>query len=140
MITADTLNRYLLAALLAAPLAACSSKPIVPYTTDAAPQVLLPISRAGIEDQRGRFREVVCAVLEDHGRELPHYRPCDDVLVKLGTEPPGTGAPVHLGAARRKLIAAFVPGVGWECIQNLSLIHISEPTRPFTLSRMPSSA
>ena len=25
-------------------------------------------------------------------------------------------------------------------VENLSLIHISEPTRPFTLSRMPSSA
>jgi pimeloyl-ACP methyl ester carboxylesterase len=110
--------RHALTAFLAVLLAACSSKPIVPYTTEAAPQVLLPVSRAGIDDQRGRFREVVCAVLEDHGRELPHYRPCDEVLVKLGQEPPGTGAPVNLGQARRKLVAAFVPGVGWECIEN----------------------
>ena len=28
----------------------------------------------------------------------------------------------------------------YQAIQELSLIHISEPTRPFTLSRMPSSA
>ena len=91
---------------------------MVPYTTDAAPQVLLPVTRAGIDDQRGRFREVMCSVLEDHGRELPHYRPCGEVLVQLGNEPKGTGAPVNLGPARRKLIAAFVPGVGWECIQN----------------------
>lgn len=104
--------------LAATLLTACASKPMVPYTTDAAPQVLLPVSRAGIEDQRGRFREVVCAVMEDHGPELPHYRPCDQVLVRVGEEPPGTGAPVNLGNARRKLIAAFVPGVGWECIQN----------------------
>jgi hypothetical protein len=99
-------------------LAACSSKPIVPYTTDAAPQVLLPVTRAGIDDQRGRFREVVCAIMEDHGTELPHSRPCNEILVQLGKEPPGTGEPVNLGAAQRKLIAAFVPGVGWECIQN----------------------
>jgi hypothetical protein len=118
LISLNNMIRQLPLALLTTLLAACSSKPIVPYTTDAAPQVLLPVSRAGIDDQRGRFREVVCAVLEDHGRELPHYRPCDEVLVQLGEEPPGTGAPVNLGKAKRKLIAAFVPGVGWECIQN----------------------
>jgi hypothetical protein len=118
MTSRNTLNRCLPAAFLVALLAACSSKPIVPYTTDAVPQVLLPVARAGIDDQRGRFREVVCAVMEDHGRALPHYRPCDQVLVQLGNEPAGTGAPVHLGSAGRKLIAAFVPGVGWECIQN----------------------
>jgi hypothetical protein len=110
--------RFLPIALLALLATACSSKPIVPYTTDAAPQALLPVSRAGIDDQRGRFREVVCAILEDHGRDLPHYRPCTEALVQLGKEPPGTGAPVNLGAAQRRLIAAFVPGVGWECIQN----------------------
>jgi hypothetical protein len=109
---------FLPAALLAALLAACSSKPIVPYTTDAAPQALLPVTRAGIDDERGRFREVVCAIMEDHGKELPHYRACDEILVRLGKEPPGTGAPVNLGPAQRKLIAALVPGVGWECIQN----------------------
>ena len=110
--------RFLPTVLLSILAAACSSKPIVPYTTDAAPQALLPVSRAGIDDQRGRFREIVCAILEDHGRDLPHYRPCDEVLVQVGKEPPGTGAPVSLGAARKRLIAAFVPGVGWECIEN----------------------
>jgi pimeloyl-ACP methyl ester carboxylesterase len=110
--------RFLPTALLAIVAAACSSKPMVPYTTDATPQALLPVASAGIDDQRGRFREVVCAIMADHGEELPHYRPCDEILVKLGREPPGTGAPVNLGAARIKLAAAFVPGVGWECIQN----------------------
>ena len=32
------------------------------------------------------------------------------------------------------------PKAGLKTALNLSLIHISEPTRPFTLSRMPSSA
>jgi hypothetical protein len=91
---------------------------MVPYTTDAAPQVLLPVTRAGIDDQRGRFREVVCAIMEDHGKTLPHYRPCEEVLVQVGEEPSGTGAPVSLGPSQRELVAAFVPGVGWECIQN----------------------
>ena len=33
-----------------------------------------------------------------------------------------------------------LPGMLYGKILYLSLIHISEPTRPFTLSRMPSSA
>lgn len=97
--------------------ASCSSKPIVPFTTEAAPLALLPIERAGIEDRRGRFREITCAVLEAHGESLPNYRPCDEALVRVGVEPPGTGAPVSLGPARRPLTAAFVPGVGWECLE-----------------------
>ncbi|MCW8873900.1 MAG: hypothetical protein OQK01_14905 [Xanthomonadales bacterium] len=113
-----TLIRLVLSTFVAVLLAACSSKPIVPYTTDAVPLALLPANRAGINDQRGRFREVVCAIMADHGKALPHYRPCDEALVRVGKEPPGTGEPVDLGTARRKLIAAFVPGVGWECIQN----------------------
>ena len=36
-------------------------------------------------------------------------------------------------------VAVFWPVWTW-IAQPLSLIHISEPTRPFTLSRMPSSA
>jgi len=118
-----TLIRFVPATLCLLLLAACSNKPIVPYTTNAAPLVLLPVARAGIDDQRGRFREVVCAILDAHGRELPDYRPCDEVLVEVGGEPPGAGAPVDLGPARRKLIAAFVPGVGWECIQNWMNYH-----------------
>ena len=61
--------------LLAAGLGACSSKPMVPYTTDATPQVMLPASRAGIDDQRGRFREIVCAVLEARGSDCPATGP-----------------------------------------------------------------
>lgn len=110
--------RLSLFSVLSLALVSCASKPMVPYTTDAAPQVLLPVSRAGIDDQRGRFREIVCAVLEEHGRDLPRYKPCEEVLVRLGEEPAGTGRPVSLGKAQRRLFAGFVPGVGWECIEN----------------------
>jgi len=113
-----TLLRLWCVGLCSALLFACAGKPIVPYTTDATPQALLPIDRAGIDDRRGRFREIVCAVLETHGRDLPYYRPCDEALVQLGNEPAGSGQQVDLGPSRRRLIAAFVPGVGWECIEN----------------------
>ena len=45
-------------------LAACGSKPLVPYSLDTPPLVLVPASQAGVHDQRGRFREIYCAVLE----------------------------------------------------------------------------
>ena len=55
-------------------LVACSSKPLVPYTTDTPPLVLVPISYAGVADERARFREIFCTVLERHGNDLPDYR------------------------------------------------------------------
>ena len=99
-------------------LAACAGKPLVPYTTDTPPLVLLPASEAGVTDKRGRFREIACAVLNEHGRELPHYRDCEQALTRVGEEPGATGEPVDLGPSHRKLVAALVPGIGWECFEN----------------------
>lgn len=98
-------------------LASCAGTPLVPYTTESAPLVLLPADQTGIRDARGRFREIACAVLEDHGKDLPHYRACSDALVTVGEEPAGTGEPVDLGQSRRHLVVAVVPGIGWECFQ-----------------------
>jgi hypothetical protein len=99
-------------------LVACASKPLVPYTTDTPPLILVPASMAGIDDQRGRFREVNCAVLEEHGKELPHYRSCEQALTRLGNEPAGSGEPVDLGQSKKHLVAALIPGIGWECFES----------------------
>ena len=107
------MTRLLTVILFSAMLAACASKPLVPYTTDTPPLVLLPASEAGVRDERGRFREITCAVLEEHGKALPHYRPCEEALTRLGDEAGATGAPVDLGPSRRNLVAAMVPGIGW---------------------------
>jgi len=98
-------------------LAACAGKPLVPYTTDTPPLVLLPASQANIADGRGRFREITCEVLDTHGRDLPHYRPCEQALTRVGEEPAATGEPVDLGPSNRGLIATMVPGIGWECFE-----------------------
>ena len=98
-------------------LVACATKPLVPYTTDTPPLMLVPASYAGVQDKRARFREIYCAVLEAHGRALPDYRPCESALTRVGTEPAGTGAPVALGQSTRHFIAAVVPGIGYDCFK-----------------------
>ena len=105
-----------LAAALCLVLCACSA-PLIPYSADTPPLVLAPTSLAGVQDKRARFREIYCAVLEARGRELPDYRPCEDALTLVGAEPAGTGRPVDLGPSRRRLVAATVPGVGYECLE-----------------------
>ncbi len=97
-------------------LAGCKGSPLVPFSTDAPPLVLAPVAQAGVQDQRGRFREIYCAVLQARAAEVPDHRPCDDALTRLGSEPAGSGQPVPLGASSRRLVAAVIPGIGWDCI------------------------
>lgn len=97
---------------------ACSSAPLVPYMADTPPLILVPSRLAGVTDQRARFREIFCSVLEAHGHDLPDYRPCDQALTRVGAEPVPTGRPIELGPARRHLVAGFVPGLGWECMSS----------------------
>ena len=99
-------------------MSACATAPLSPYSEDTPPLILVPASKADVEDKRGRFREIFCAVLEAHGPELPDYRPCDQALTRVGTEPEGTGASVELGASELELVAVIVPGVGWDCFSN----------------------
>jgi hypothetical protein len=82
----------------------------VPYSTDIAPDI-----HAGLQDKRARFRETYCAVLEAHGRALPDYKPCEEALSRVGDEPVEAARPVALGASKRHLVAALVPGIGYEC-------------------------
>ena len=59
---------------------ACSTTMPSPYTEDATPLASLP----GVEDQRGRFREIFCAILEERGSTLPDSRPCEVALTRYG--------------------------------------------------------
>jgi hypothetical protein len=95
-------------------LAGCST-PLVSYSTDTEPLVLVPASQVGVTDRRGRFREIFCRVLEVRADNLADYRPCEEALTRVGAEPVGSGESVDLGPSRRHLIAAVVPGVGWDC-------------------------
>ncbi len=92
---------------------ACATAPPSPYGVTT--HLDLP---ADIEDQRGRFREVFCEIIEERGEALPDYRPCEEALTRIGDEPPGTGRTVELGQSSRLLVAVVVPGVGWGCFSN----------------------
>ena len=98
-------------------LGACASKPLTPFSVDTPPLALVPAAQAGVEDKRARFREIYCAVLEARQRDTPDYRPCDEALTRVGTEPVGGSKPVDLGASKRRLVAAAVAGIGYECFE-----------------------
>ena len=70
-------------AAVALAVAACSTPPLVPYSAETPPLVMVPASQAGVEEGRARFREIFCAVLEAHGEALPDYRPCDEALARV---------------------------------------------------------
>jgi dienelactone hydrolase len=98
-------------------LTACTPAPLIAYSTDTPPLVLVPASQAGVKDQRARFREIFCSILDTRGSELPDSRPCEEALTRVGSEPAGTGKPVDLGQSKRHLIGVMVAGVGYECFE-----------------------
>ncbi len=108
-------------------LAACAG-PLLPFTTDSPPLVLTTVDRAGIADDRGRFREILCAVQRDHGADWPHHRPCERTLWKVGEEPPRRARPVALGPPAVRFRVVLVTGFGADCFAPyLRLLEDAEP-------------
>jgi hypothetical protein len=124
--------QHLLVAAAILVLGGCASKPLMPYSSDTTPLMLVPAIQHEEQDKRGRFREIFCEVLEAQANIMPDYRPCDEALTRVGKEPPGSGKTVHLGQSQRRLNTLFVAGVGWSCfsewldVRNTVATHISQ--------------
>ena len=95
--------------------AGCGRSPLLPFDLGVPPQVMAPTAAAGVIDGRARFREIWCAIRDDHGRSLPDDRPCEDALVRFDGEGPPTGRPVVLEPAPGALRIAVVPGLFGDC-------------------------
>lgn len=112
------LLKKILASLVLCCLLACAPAPLMEYSADSEPLILLPANIAGTEDGRGRFREIYCSLSLLRADSMPDYRPCEEVLVTLGSEPAPSGEEVAVAASELPLTVAFVPGLGWECLES----------------------
>lgn len=109
--------RRLLFPVCALLLAACAAEPVQPTSEEAQVSVMEYVARMHMRDGRGRFREIYCTVLEEHGRDLPDYRPCEEALTGVWPEAGASGEPVWLGETRADYLVLMVPGLGWECFE-----------------------
>jgi pimeloyl-ACP methyl ester carboxylesterase len=135
--------RALIPIAIIALLVACGGKSALPPVSDTVPLLLAPVSKTATPDERGRFREIYCAVREDHGKKLPDDRPCDEALWRLAEEPAASGKPVFLGNARMKLRILVVPGLFNDCLEHMvsvfsdALAHLE--SHGFKTGRIPVS-
>jgi len=123
--TAQSVSRFRLARMLSVGLtsvwfsllwAGCTPSPMLKYDRETPPTVLVPIGYAGISDERARFREIFCAIQQDHGSRFPDDRPCDQALHRLSGEPNPDGKSVYLGNARLPMRFVIIPGLSEECV------------------------
>jgi hypothetical protein len=117
-------SRFRSILLVGALLSACAPRDPERRIEATPPAILLPTTRAGITDGRGRFREIYCAVRADHGAQMQFDRPCDTsaALWQRPGEPPPSGRGIALGPSTAGLTVVMVPGLLAECLASKSTV------------------
>jgi len=96
----------------------CTNKTLISSTEKLSPITLLQTESLGFVDARPRFREIFCALLNNHGKSLPDYKTCDDSLRTIGLEPQKTTKALDIKPSNNEYIIGLVPGIAWQCVRN----------------------
>lgn len=96
----------------------CGSDPLLNMNENDVAGVYQPISKSNIKDVRAEFRNVLCAINNHHGRDLPDYRECDAVLHKLVDEKSLETDYSYQPLFANKLRVLIIPGIFGECMMN----------------------
>jgi hypothetical protein len=133
---------------LALLLVGCQSPPSREQSLLAPAMLRLPVQQSALQDGRGRFREIFCAVLA--ARSAAADGPaCAQALVALADEPSGPARAVDVAPSRAGLQVLFVMGLASDCARNGDLVadELLAPlaaqgysARVLTLSGLTSSA
>ena len=95
----------------------------MPFATPARPAITVPVSLAGVIDDRARFRQIFCALDARKGSQFPVRRTCDEALQRLGGEGEPILRPVPLGPPRGAALLhiVIVPGMFGDCIKRWAM-------------------
>jgi len=95
----------------------------MPVGAPARPAIMVPVSFAGVIDDRARFRQIFCALDAQKGSQFPIHRTCDEALQRLGAEGEPNLRPVPFepprGAALLHII--IIPGMFGDCVKRWAL-------------------
>ncbi len=78
--------------------------------------VTAPFEPGYAADARGRYREILCAVLESRNDGGQPSASCDETLISLNDERKAFGAPVDLSPSRGAVTVMYVPGLWSDCV------------------------
>lgn len=93
------------------------------YSDPPQPAMMVPVSLAGVIDDRARFRQIFCALDADHGSKFLIRRSCKDALQQLGGEgrPGLRPIPVQPGDREALLHIVIIPGMFGQCLKKWAL-------------------